>query len=177
MKNEGECRLKLSELPERSHAWIFAANERLSDEASAKLLNRVDTFLAQWASHGQPNVSARELRENRFLIVAADESRSPSGCGIDKLFGLMKTMENELGMSLIDSSRIFYREKSGAIAVATRDAFRKLAEDGRVALDTPVFDISISVVADFLSGEWETRAADSWHSEAFPLKKTASAAV
>ncbi|HXI12194.1 MAG TPA: hypothetical protein VNM92_06075 [Thermoanaerobaculia bacterium] len=162
--------MKFSEMPSGSHAWVFASNERLSVEASRKLLDAVDAFLAQWASHGQPNVSARELRENRFLIVAADESHAPSGCGIDKLFSLIAKLEQELGMSLIDSSRVFHRDKNGEIVVATRDEFRKLAQEGKVGLDTAIFDIAISELGDVVSGKWETQAGNSWHARAFPLR-------
>ena len=72
-------RVKFDQLPKESRVWIFSAERPLVDKEQAGLLDEVDQFLDQWASHDTPLFAAREIRYEQFLFCllytsdAADE--------------------------------------------------------------------------------------------------------
>lgn len=157
-------------LPPDARLWVFAAAEPLTGDRSARFLERVDEFVDGWLAHGHPVVGARDWRYDRFLLVGADErATGVSGCSLDTLFRAFKELEKELGVSLLDSSRVWFRTPEGEIRSATRPEFRALAAAGEVGEDTVVFDNTVGTVGDLLAGRWETRVRDSWHAKAFPV--------
>jgi len=158
----------LNQFPDHSRLWIFASNQTLEPETATELLRRVDEFLDQWHAHGHPVVGTRQLLHDRFLLVAADEQASGvSGCSIDSLFRLLQQTERELHISLLDSSRVQYRDRQEAVQSVPRADFRRLVSHGEVDGETPVFDNTVSTLGDLRAGRWERPMRDSWHAEAF----------
>lgn len=160
-------KIAFSDLPPEARLWIFPASRPLSREEEAELLSRVDDFLDQWAAHGSPLTSGREWREGRFLMIGVDESTAPpSGCSIDSLARLLKTLGAEWQMSFLDHSAVWFRKEGEAIRVS-RSEFRALVEAGEADLATPVLDNAIVRVAELQSGGWDKPAGASWHQRAF----------
>lgn len=149
-------RTDISRLSDDAHVWIFPIAPAIAEPAA--MLQRVDAFLDSWAAHNVPVLSAAELREDRFLIVAADKDAERSGCSIDRLFALVRMMERELGVSMLDASLVFYRDANGRIAEARRSDFREHANESTI-----VFDTTAPALGDVRSGAWERPARESWH--------------
>lgn len=155
-------------LPDNARVWVFGSEHPLHEPAASQLLAEVDRFLAEWQAHGVPLRCARDWRERRFLTIAVDQSDAgASGCSIDGLFRALRALEPAIGSSLLGGGRVYYRDASGAVASATRDAFADLAAAGRVERATRVFDPTITTL-----GEWrarfETDLGQSWHAELLP---------
>ena len=153
-------RLEMDQLSDDAKVWVFGISPALDENQGALLLRHVDAFLAEWAAHGTPIRSARELRDGSFLIVAADETSETSGCSIDRLFGTLKSLEQQFGVSILDANRIFFRDDGGVRAVP-RAKFSESA-----TLDSIVFDVTAERLAQ-VRGGFERRAADSWHRQLF----------
>lgn len=151
-------RIDIEQLGDDARIWIFGISPPLDEERSAKVLREVDGFLAGWAAHGEPIVSARELLHGSFLVVAVDKRSETSGCSIDRMFGLLRQLESALGVSILESTRVFARDEAGAVRAFTRGDFR-----ARAAADTPVFDHLVERLGEVRSGRWEKPAAESWH--------------
>jgi hypothetical protein len=112
----------------------------------------------------------RDLRHGRFLLVGVDESRTAlSGCSIDSAIHAIQALESRLGQSLLDHSRVFYRDGEEIRAVSRSD-FRALAERGEVSGETVVFNNVLPTVGALREGRWEVPASNSWHARAFPLQ-------
>ena len=160
-------RISFDELPQDSRLWIFPAERALSPQEEAQLLSKVDSFLEEWAAHGTPLTGARDWRYGRFLLVAVDEaSVPPSGCSIDAMTGVLKQAGEALGLSFVDQGPVFFK-KGEEVHRASRAEFKAKAEVGEVALETTVFDNSITHLGQLASGEWEKPAGASWHRRAF----------
>ena len=150
-------RVPLEQLSDSAHIWIFGISPALDADQQAVLLREVDAFLDAWAAHNVPIRGARDLREGSFLIIAADEKREKSGCSIDRMFGTLRRLEQELGVSILDSPRVFLRE-DGHVRAVGRGEFREHARP-----ETLVFDVTAEELGAVRSGAWERPAAQSWH--------------
>jgi hypothetical protein len=159
----------LETLADDARLWIFAAERPLADGLRTQVEQEFDAFLAQWKSHGKPLTAAYAIVHDRFVAVAMIPDGDPSGCSVDKLYGLVKRIESATGSSLLDGDRIFYRDDSGEIASVSRAQFREMVKRGDAAADTPVFDLTIDRLGTFRKGEFEKRAAESWHAAAFGI--------
>ena len=161
-------RIRFEELPDDSRLWVFGAERALGVSESSELLREVDGFLDDWRAHGVPLTAARALRDDRFLMVAVDQaSVPPSGCSIDAMVGVLKRVEERLGLSLVEHGAIYYRDASGALRRIDRAGFKRLVEAGEVTGDTPVFDTTLTRLGALRAGEWERPARASWHGKAF----------
>ncbi|HEV2131779.1 MAG TPA: hypothetical protein VGR27_11780 [Longimicrobiaceae bacterium] len=160
--------VQFSELPNDARLWVFAAARPLTPQQREMLLARVDEFLEGWLAHGRRVVGGRELRHDRFLLVAADErATGVSGCSIDTLFRRLQELERELGVSLLDSSLVYYRAEDGAIQALPRADFRQRVRAEEVGEETVVFDNTVRSVEEVREGRWELPMRDSWHAQAF----------
>src|SRR5437016_3820962 len=152
------ARIDISQLPDQSRIWIFGISPALDPRKSSRLLAVVDDFLDGWAAHGQAIVSARDLLYGSLLIIAVDQRSETSGCSIDRMFGLLQQLERELGIAILDPSRIFYRRADGSVHATSRPEFRESGDS-----HTMVFDTLSERLGELRNGSWERRARDSWH--------------
>jgi hypothetical protein len=151
-------RIELSSLPDDAQTWIFGVSPALDESKSALLLGAVDAFLADWAAHGDPIHAGRDLLEGSFLVIAVDREAETSGCSIDRMFGTLRDLERQLGVTILDSGRVFFRHGDGRPDALSRPQFREKAD-----LHTHVFDTTVSRLGAVRSGSWEKTASESWH--------------
>ena len=154
----------LTSLPDSARVWIFGANRPLAPAEREALLGDLRAFVDVWTAHGAALRAGVAWVEDRFAVVAVDEASAPaSGCSIDAMSRRLGTLEARLDCSLLDSTRVFYRDASGAIESCARTEFRARAKAGAIDDTTPVFDPTIDTLAALRAGELERPAARSWH--------------
>lgn len=152
-------------LPDDARVWVFGSGEALGDDLSAPLLRQVDAYLAQWAAHGEPLTSARQWRDQHFLVIGVDQSTAgASGCSIDALFHILQGLERSLGTSLVAGGRVFYRDARGAVQCVDRATFSARARAGEIGGDTEVFDTTVTTAAA-LRDRFARTASSSWHAQ------------
>ena len=78
----------------------------------------------------------------------------------------MKTVQQELGVELIDHAPVLFR-RGDEIARVAREEFSTLVTEGEVSLETTVFDNTLTRLGDVRDGRWETSAERTWHGRAF----------
>lgn len=160
--------MTLAGFPDDARLWAFAAARRLQAAEVDKLLTAVDRHVRSWLAHGHPVVGGFELCYNQFLLVAADErATGVSGCSIDGLFRVLQGLDSELGVRLLDSSPVWFRDGSGEIRAVPRAAFREKVRAGEVGPETIVFNNTVATVGELREGLWETPLRESWHARAF----------
>ena len=149
-------------LPDASRVWIFGSDRPLTEEGTSALLKGVDEHLADWKAHGEPLTVGSQFRDERFLVVAVDQSTAgASGCSIDGLFRVLQRLEPQIGASLLGGGRVFYRDNHGEVQSASRNDLASLAASGAITKDTVVFDTSLTDLGAFRTG-FERRAKESW---------------
>ena len=149
-------------LPDASRVWVFGSDRPLTEEGTKALLKAVEEYLASWKAHGAPLTVGSRLLDDRFLVVAVDQSTvGASGCSIDGLFRVLQGLEAKVGASLVGGGRVFYRDGTGTVQSASRGDIPSLAKSGAITKDTVVFDTSLTDLGLFRSG-FEKRAKESW---------------
>ncbi len=155
---------KLAHLPDSARLWCFAADRTLEPSETAKLLDSVSGFLLDWTAHSRALRAGVDWWLHRVLLIAVDESETAaSGCSIDALVGHLREIEARLGVSLVDSSSVWYRDERGAIRTASRAEFRALAAEGRLDEETMVIDLTLERLEQLRHGLLEVPAGRSWH--------------
>jgi hypothetical protein len=155
-------------LPDHARIWVFPVQDELSGTEVELLLQAVDGFLDGWAAHGAPLTGARAWVEDRFLLVAVDPTTvPPSGCSIDSMVRALQGVENRTGKRIVGHGPLYLRGSDGSIERMSRAEFREAAREGRVTLETPVFDTTLTALADYREGRFERPAGESWHGPAF----------
>jgi hypothetical protein len=155
-------------LPDDARLWVFGGERALAAEEQVVLLTEVDRFLENWAAHGSPLTCARDMLEERFLMVGVDDaSVPPSGCSIDAMVRVLSSLEEVMGVALVAHGAIFYRSSAGEVIRVGRTEFRRLAEEGIVGPTTAVFDTTLTRVGRLRDGGWERPAGETWHGQAF----------
>jgi hypothetical protein len=152
-------------LPDDARVWVFAASAPLDEVDATRLLATVDGFLLQWNAHGHPLTSARDWRDERFLVVGVDQrTEGASGCSIDGLFRTLKGLEASIGATLVAGGQVYFRDSIGLVHSVSRPEFSTMAKHGEVSGSTPVFDTSLTTAGDFRA-KFERPASSSWHAE------------
>ncbi len=160
-------RVEFNDLPTHGRLWVFPSSRALSDDEAEALLRAVDDFLDGWAAHGAALRSGRRFVAGRFLLVGVDEdAEAPSGCSIDALVNQLRALGTEMGAELIDHGPVFFRDGTGVRSLS-RAEFRSLVDAGEVGPDTPVFDTTLTRIADLRSKGLERPVRESWHGRAF----------
>lgn len=149
-------------LPDASRVWVFGSDRPLTEEGTTTLLKGVDDHLASWKAHGEPLTVGSQLRDNRFLVIAVDQSTAgATGCSIDGLFRVLQGLEAKVGASLVGGGRVFYRDSHAAVQSASREQIPALVSSGVITKDTVVFDTTLTDLGAFRAG-FEKRAKESW---------------
>src|SRR6185369_10613771 len=113
----------IESMSDASRIWLFGISPALDETKRAQMLEQVDLFLRDWAAHNVPVTSAREILHDSFLLIAVDQASETSGCSIDRMFGLLRQLERDLGVAILDPNRIFVRHGDGRIEAISRADF------------------------------------------------------
>jgi hypothetical protein len=154
------------EFSENSRVWVYQSDRALTDDETRQIQSQLDRFAKAWTAHNQKLMAMADVRYNRFLILAVDESQAgASGCSIDKSVHFMKQLEQQYGINLFDRFNFAYREGE-TIRSASKAEFESLIASGEVNLDTVVYNNLVQNLKE-LDTKWEVAFKDSWHVHLF----------
>jgi len=123
---------------DQSRIWIYAAEQKLTNEQENHILKDISDHLQNWEAHKVPLAAGVTILENHFIIIALDESENgASGCSIDTLQNKIQNLEKELSISLLNRLNIFCRIEDTIKCIHTT----KLAENANK--ETLFYDLTI----------------------------------
>jgi len=166
--------MSLSRLPDHARVWIFGAEAPLTGSQREALEADLSGFVRGWAAHGAALLAAHDIVDDTFVVLAVDESaQGASGCSIDAMVRHLAELEERLGITLLDTARIWYRTGAGDIVSSDRDEFRSRAERGEIDAATQVFDPTIETLGELRADGLERSAGASWHARLLPSRGVA----
>ena len=95
-------------ISDSSRIWIYASEIKLNRVAKDTILETLFSHLNSWEAHKQPLEASACILEDHFVVVAVDESNtSASGCSIDTLQRVIKDLETNLSISLMNRLNVY----------------------------------------------------------------------
>lgn len=154
--------MTFSELANEDRIWIFPGGTEIEKAFQKELLNELNSFLIQWKAHGKELKSYLTIAENRFVIIAVDESfEQASGCSIDTMVHFIQSLEKKYNLNLTDRSQVFYQNDSEGVRSTVFNKISELVENGEIHESTKIYNTHVSK-GETLKNGWILNAKDSW---------------
>tara|TARA_B110000285_G_C15138161_1_gene628644 strand:- start:1470 stop:1952 length:483 start_codon:yes stop_codon:yes gene_type:complete len=155
-----------SEMSKDSRIWIYQSNRKFIASELEELNSKIVAFLNTWASHGSEMLCSYQIKYDRFIIIALDETKtSASGCSIDSCVHFIQGLEKTFEVLLLDKMNVAFKQGEYITYKSIQD-FKKLVSNKSVSKKTIVYNNLVVDIDDF-NLNWEVPASDSWHSRFF----------
>ena len=149
-------------LPDSSRIWVYQANRSFSENELHEIRQELDAFIEEWTTHGSDLKAGYEIRYNRFIILALDQTQtSASGCSIDASVHFIQQLEKKYNVELLDKMNVSYKQGE-YVAYKPLNDFKKMAKQKAVSKNTIVFNNLVTNKGEYLE-HWEVPASESWH--------------
>jgi|SRR6185437_397381 len=147
-------------ISQESKVWIYQADRFFTAEEAAYIETKLNWFVENWQSHGQPVKAAGKLLHNLFIVLAADDSESPSGCSIDSSVHFLKDLEQELNINLFNRSTIALFSDN-QINFVNLNKIKEAISSGKITKETLFFDNLVKNLSSFQKG-WLAPFGSTW---------------
>ena len=126
-----------------------------------KIKSKLKLFLDNWKSHQMNFKSSFQIRNNIFIIIAADESNLVSGCSIDSLINFIKELESLFDLQLMDKLHVKYIFDN-EIQTKHLNDFKILCNSIDKNQELMVFNNLVKNIYE-LNHNWNVDVRESWH--------------
>jgi hypothetical protein len=148
-------------LPARARVWIYQASRSLTETELMAVLPSFAAFAEEWTSHGQQLAASAQFLHRQFLVIGLDEAvAGASGCSIDASVRFVRELEQQLGLDLLEKSRMAFLT-DGQLQLLNRRELREAVAAGQITADTPYFNNTLTT-KDELITNWPAPAGQSW---------------
>ena len=150
-----------NELPNWSKLWVFPSSRKFYPQEIPELNKKLKEFLENWSSKSENFNCSFEIKYDRFIIIAVDNSEVNLSLKMhDDLTAFIQKVEKELDVILFDKINVCYKQGE---FVQYKDLieFKKMIKNKGVSSKTMVFDNMISTKEDYLYN-WEINIMESW---------------
>ncbi len=148
-------------LPPRARVWIYQANRPLAEDEIMPLLPRLAAFAEEWTSHGRQLAASAQFLHRQFLVIGLDEEvAGASGCSIDASVRFVRELEQQLGVVLLEKSRMAFLAE-GELRLLTRRELREAIAAGEITASTPYFNNTLATKSE-LDQAWPAPAGQTW---------------
>jgi hypothetical protein len=157
---------EIEEMPNEARLWIYQANRQLNSHEQHIISQHLTSFLNGWAAHGNNLKAAFTIEFNQFIVIMVDERfAGASGCSIDSSVGMMRQLELQFDISLLDRSKIAYFDNE-VVKLAPLNEVKGLIQSGAIREDTIIANNAVNTYGDWKSS-WKQPAKVSWMSRYF----------
>ena len=144
-----------SKLPNTSKVLIYQSDREINERELLVIKQYIDDFSQNWVTHGKPVRNTFKV-SNYFICFFIDESLySTSGCSLDSLVGLIKTIGTRFDIDFFNRNNIIYFDKLH-IKLLSIDKFKLLIQP-----DIIVFNNLVQTKLDF-ENQWKIPVKESW---------------
>jgi hypothetical protein len=152
------------EFSDESRVWIYQSDRLFTAAEVLQIEERLYSFTAQWQSHGIPVKGYGIVLFGLFIILMADESATGvSGCSTDGSVRLVKKIEQDLGVQLLDRQLLaFIAEDSIRIIPLSQLNDKENIE--WIGPETLYFNNMVQTKKELVDG-WIIPVKESWFSK------------
>ncbi len=151
-------------LPNDSKLWIYQSNREFTSTELKEIKTLTESFLNNWQAHNEELEVSYQIKYNRFLILAVNESfNSPGGCSIDLSIRFIKDLSKKINIDLLNRMNVSYRDNQEIKCLKLND-FKDLLNSKSINGGTIIFNNLVKTKIDYLNN-WETNIKNSWLSQ------------
>ena len=90
---------------------IYQSSRVLKSEEIQVISERINYFLSDWTTHGEPLSASFRIERNRFLIIFIDEENAKAGgCSVDSLTIMIRYIDTYFGLFFLNRMKVSYIE-------------------------------------------------------------------
>jgi len=94
--------------------WVFIASRKLGEEEVLQINIELQDFVSNWKTHGTPIEAHGFVFEYAAVVIAANESEvKASGCSIDKITHLVRSLGERFGIDFFDRFNVLIKNQNG----------------------------------------------------------------
>lgn len=161
LKNLCFMYIAFDQLPPHARVWIYQASRPLTETEVVTALPGLARFAEEWTSHGRTLHASAAFLHRHFLVVGLDEGMAgASGCSIDASVHFVAQLEQQLGIELLEKSRLAFLQ-GGEIWLLKRGDLKAAVAAGTLGPDTFYFDNTIATKSE-LDSIWPRPASQTW---------------
>ena len=108
--------IPFSKIDKSSRVWVYQSNRKFTDHELIEINESIIDFLNDWTAHGAHLQSAFQIKYNRFIIIALNESSvEATGCSIDKCVHFIQKLEIQYNIDLLDKMNISFKQGDNVV--------------------------------------------------------------
>jgi len=144
-----------------SRVWVYQSNRLFSMSEALQVEDMLNSFVAQWQTHGAPVKGYANLFFGQFIVLMADESAAGvSGCSTDSSVRLIKDVEKQFNTTMFDRQLLAFIVKD-KIQLLPLPQLQYAAGNGFITGDTIYFNNLVQTKAE-LENNWQVPVKNSW---------------
>lgn len=141
--------------------WIYQSNRDFTEIEILEINKILYNFVESWTAHGTSLLADAQLILNRFIVFSVDESQAlASGCSIDKSVAIVRQLQQQYNVNLLDRTQILYIENEKFKSEHFNDLKEKFSNN-LIADSALFFDNTITKLNDFRTN-WLKPILNSW---------------
>lgn len=139
----------MQDLRDESKIWVYQAERALSETEISLITPLFRSFCENWTAHNNQLKASFEIIQNQFIVLAVDESlNTASGCSIDKSVAFLKSISEQLGISLFERMKMAYLKNETLSTIHYND-IQKAFEDGLINEETPFYNNNVQSLGEY----------------------------
>lgn len=149
-------------LPNDSKIWIYQSSRKFYPKEIEEITQKTERFLTSWNDNGTEIITSYQLKYNRFIIVAVDQTLEQlSVSAIDESVMFILSLQATYEVELLDKLNVSFKQGE-YVQYKDLKEFRKLIKKKAVSAKTVVFNNLINTKGE-LENNWEIPITESWH--------------
>jgi hypothetical protein len=159
--------IPFEQLPGQARIWVYQADRKLNAHELKTVKDQLLQFCENWNTHGAGMPTSFDIRFDQVIILAVDESQlGTSGCSIDSSVRILKSLEQQLKLNLLDQGKVSHLLTDHDIEVSPLLAVKSKVTAGEINPSSTVLNPIVSKKAD-LDNNWLIPAKESWLNKYF----------
>lgn len=154
------------QISDEARVWIYQANRPFTYKERMQVWPKIQQFLGGWAAHGHPLQCSADVLHDQFLVLAVEEAvQGVTGCSVDNSVQLMRELEQDLQITLLDRTLIAFKRNNHNFLVPLEGLEAKI-QQGDILPDMLMFDNTVTIKGA-LRDLWLVPAKNTWLSKYF----------
>lgn len=152
-----------------SRVWIYQSSRLFAMGEALQIEDLLNTFVANWKSHGTPVKGFGTLFFGQFIVLMADENATGvSGCSTDSSVRLIKQIEELYKVQLFDRQLLAFQVKD-KIQLLPLPQLQHAIDNNFITADTLYFNNLVQTKEE-LENKWMVPVKDSWLTRRIAIK-------